>query len=206
MNRLLGLAGALFLSGCATGMNEEQCAGADWYALGERDGLYGETLEKLDERAARCGAFGLPADIEAYRAGRERGLRRYCTPDAGYDAGRSGRPYRGVCPPAAEGPFLEEYHIGLRLYQLDRAHQAAIAALDRAVSTLESRRHSLRRAREKLRSEDLSDEERSKLQREVERHRREIDRIERDLPRLSAEIDSAFGRLEDYRAFLRRRR
>ncbi|MBB5517935.1 DUF2799 domain-containing protein [Amphiplicatus metriothermophilus] len=206
MNRRLGLAAALVLSGCATGMSEEECAGANWRAIGERDGLYGETLEKLDERAAQCGSFGLPADIEAYQAGRERGLRRYCTPDAGFDAGLNGRPYRGVCPPPAESAFLDEYDIGLRLYRLTRAHESAIEAYEDALDALESRRHGLRRARAKLRSEDLSDEERSKLQREIDRHRREIDRIERDLPRLSAEIDSALGRLEDYRAFLRRRR
>lgn len=206
MNRRLGMAAALLLGGCATGMSEEQCAGANWYALGERDGLYGETLEKFDERAARCGSFGLPADLEAYRAGRERGLQRYCTPDAGFDAGLNGRPYRGVCPPATESVFLDEYNIGLRLHNLTSAHESAIEAYESALDALASHRHGLRRAREKLRSEDLSDEERSRLQREVERHRREIERIERDLPRLSAQIDSAQGRLEDYREFLRRRR
>ncbi|MEQ8748245.1 MAG: hypothetical protein RIC52_00590, partial [Amphiplicatus sp.] len=64
----------------------------------------------------------------------------------------------------------------------------------------------IQRARKKLRDSGLSEEEREKLRRRIESERRDIERTERELPYLASKIDEASGRLEDYRAYLRRRR
>lgn len=200
-----GLIGALALAGCATQMSAEDCASADWAGLGENDGRAGEARERFGERADRCGSFGVAADYEAYFAGRERGLRNYCTPESGYEAGRSGAPYRGVCPAGDEPEFLAEYNIGRRLYELTQAHQSAVSAYESALSAIDYSRDRIRRAREELRKDGLSDKERDKLRKRIDDERRDMERTERDLPRLAAEIDQALGRLEDYRAFLNRR-
>lgn len=203
---IMALAGAALLAtGCATGMSETDCGRADWFAIGQQDGLVGEARDRFGARAEQCAAYGLPADYDRYFAGRDRGLDRYCTAEAGYEAGRSGQPYRGVCPPEREGAFLAEYNIGARLYQLTENHKSAAAAYETALSNLQQNRDALRRARDRLRAPDLPDAERVRLERDVERYRRDIDRAERDLPRLRREIDDAYGRLEDYREYLRRR-
>lgn len=203
--RLTAAAALALLTGCATGMNEEDCAYADWRMIGERDGLYGEGPEKLAERREQCAAFGVEANLADYEAGRARGLRTYCTPDGGYDAGRNGRPYRGVCPPESEALFLGEYTIGYRLFELSKAVEDAIANYERTLAEIDEARYSLRRARERFKDSTASEDERHKAGQDIERHRRRIDELEYDLPRLEARIRDAEGRLDDYRAFLARR-
>ncbi|MBY0422343.1 MAG: DUF2799 domain-containing protein, partial [Parvularculaceae bacterium] len=122
---------ALLLGGCST-MSEEDCATADWTALGERDGLYGESQKKYEERRAQCSKYGYETATDDYARGRDRGLRTYCTPQAGFDAGRNGRPYNNVCPPELESAFLSEYQIGRRLYDLtERVKRARAKAMRR---------------------------------------------------------------------------
>jgi hypothetical protein len=197
---------AVFLASCASKMSESDCAGADWSSLGERDGLYGEGEEKLSERAAQCADYGVAADAAAYQAGRSKGLASYCTPDAGFDAGRNGRAYRGVCPPEAESAFLAEYETGRRLYDLTEAVNSAERAYESALETLKSSQYDLRDAIDRYNDGSLSEDERRKAGRNVDRLRRDIDRLEDDLPRLEREIRNADGELADYRAFLDRRR
>lgn len=191
------------LASCET-MSEEDCARADWYRIGETDGLAGAAVDGFTERADRCLRYGLPADSDAYFEGRERGLRSYCTPASGYERGRAGEVYRGVCPAPLEAAFLEEYGIGRRLFDLSKAHQGAIETYERRVDTLETDRTELRRLRDRLRDDALPDDERARLESEADRRRRDIERAERELPRLAAAIDDAQGRLDDYRAFLTR--
>ncbi|MEQ8936488.1 MAG: DUF2799 domain-containing protein [Amphiplicatus sp.] len=197
--------GALALAGCATKMSEEECAFADWSAVGDADGRSGQAREAFGARAERCATFGVTADYDAYFAGRERGLQAYCTPGSGYEAGRRGEEYRGVCPAGVETGFLEEYRIGRQLYTLEQAHNSAVSAYDYAISSIDSSRDSIQRARKKLRESGLSEEEREKLRKRIDSERRDIERTERELPYLAGKIDEAFGRLEDYRAYLRRR-
>lgn len=192
------------VAGCAT-MSEEDCATADWRYIGETDGYAGEPEEKFIERADRCAKFGFDADGRAYHEGRDRGLETYCTPDNGYETGRNGGAYRGVCPIESEGDFLAEYNIGRRLYDLSSAHQSAVESYESALRSLESNRSNIKRARDRLRRDDITPEERASLERDIDRYRSENDRLERELPRLELTIDQALGRLEDYRDYLDRR-
>ena len=105
------LLGVAALSACATGMSADDCAGADWAALGEADGGLGEPLERFGKRAEQCAEYGFSPDRAAYESGRAAGLARYCSPEGGFDAGRSGAPYRGVCLPQDESQFLVEYDL-----------------------------------------------------------------------------------------------
>lgn len=198
------VAAALLLVGCET-MSKEDCASADWTSIGERDGLYGEDRAKFDERRAQCAKYGMESSAEDYDRGRDRGIRSYCTPEAGFDAGRNGRPYRNVCPPEAEAAFLSEYQVGKQLFDLTSEVKRLQDSYDGARRSLDDAHERADRARDRLRQEDLSDEERSNAQRELERARREMDRLGDDLDRLDREIRAAEGRLDDYRQFIARR-
>ena len=201
---ITGPAAALALAGCATGMSEDECLTADWRTLGERDGAYGEEPEKFNERAARCEKFDIVADLTAYKEGRERGLESYCTPQSGYDTGLRGDVYRDVCPPETEAAFLAEYEIGRQLYTLTKEYDDAVAAYENAVSSIESHRYDLQRARDRYNENTLTDEDRAKVRDDMRNHRRQIEQLENDLPLLEVDIDRARDRLNDYRAFLER--
>jgi hypothetical protein len=58
---------ALLIAACATPMNAQQCAGADWYRLGYRDGdVYGLQAQ-VDQYAEQCRTASV--DRNAYLAG-----------------------------------------------------------------------------------------------------------------------------------------
>ena len=201
---MIGLCAMIGLSACATGMSEDECLTADWRGLGERDGAYGETEDKFNQRAARCSDFNIAADLDAYTQGRARGLETYCTPQSGYEEGRAGRRYRGVCPAGLERGFVEDYELGKRLYVLTKEYDDAVDRYERAVNGLESNRYDLRRARDRYNENTLSDDDRAKLRDEMRDYRRDIEQLENDIPLFEVEIDRARDRLDDYRAYLER--
>jgi hypothetical protein len=62
------LAAALLLvAACATPMSAEQCAGADWYGVGYRDGDTYGLQAQVDQYAAQCRTAVV--DRDAYMAG-----------------------------------------------------------------------------------------------------------------------------------------
>ena len=133
---LVVLLTAASLSACGTVMTENDCAGADWRALGEQDGDQGLTFEQFGKRAEACAKFGFSADQAAYDAGRKAGLSRYCTPEGGFYAGRTGESYRGVCLPQDEELFLSEFELGAELYARETAYDKAIKDYEEAVQAL----------------------------------------------------------------------
>lgn len=195
---------AATLVGCATGMTEDECASADWQTLGERDGSYGETLDRFDERSAHCAKFEIIADLEAYKLGRDRGLETYCTPQSGYDTGRRGDIYQYACPQSSEPAFLAEYEIGRQLYILTKDYDDAVAAYENAIKSIASNRYDLQHARDRYHENSLSEQDRATVRDEMRGHRRELEQLENDLPLLEVEIDRARDRLDDYRASLKR--
>lgn len=91
------LLGAALLGGCAT-LSEEQCLSADWSRIGAVDGARGRTASFLANHAKACADVGVTPDRAAWKAGRERGLRLYCTPERAYAEGRDGHLLSPVCP------------------------------------------------------------------------------------------------------------
>ena len=114
--RKKGLAAALLLAAstgllqsCAT-LSENECEIADWWLVGQKDGSEGLPLAHLEEHREACTEYGVTPDRDAYAKGRRSGLAVYCTRFTGYQVGRSGRPYHGVC----DGPLAEAFEPGLR--------------------------------------------------------------------------------------------
>ena len=67
------VAAVIVLQGCAT-MSVDECATADWRAIGYEDGTRGETLAKAQKREAACSKHGYAMDQLAYGHGRSEGL------------------------------------------------------------------------------------------------------------------------------------
>jgi len=71
-------------------------------------------------------------DRNAYEAGREEGLTRYCTEATGYELGESGRAYNGVCADHSEAAFLAAYDRGREYRSFTVAVASATDSLDAA--------------------------------------------------------------------------
>jgi len=119
MRTLTLLAAAMLLGACAS-MDKAQCVNANWYAIGLEDGGQGRTLDRLGERRRACAEHGVQPDAERYAAGRNEGLKSYCTYDQGFRAGRGGNAYNSVCPEPAARDFLAGYERGREIYGLQK--------------------------------------------------------------------------------------
>ena len=116
---LAPLAAALLLAGC-TAMDKNQCQNANWYAIGLEDGGQGRTLDRLGERRRACADHGVQPDGERYAAGRNEGLKSFCTYDRGYRVGYAGSAYYGVCPEPMARDFVAGYERGRELHGLQK--------------------------------------------------------------------------------------
>lgn len=177
MNRLpygLGLIGwllvavvALGLAGCAS-MSPEECRVADWAEQGYKDGRSGFAPTRITEHRKACAEAGVVPDAHRYRLGWDRGVLEYCTPSHGVAQGRAGQPYRNVCPPQLEGPFVQAHQLGMEVYQAQRR-----------VDDLERQAAQARRQLDK--EKDAT--KRRALQRALDRLARESREAQRDLQR-----------------------
>ena len=79
-HRILAVLPIIALTGCAT-MSADQCATADWHALGFEDGSKGETLVKAERRGNACADHGYAMNRAVEDKGRHGGLGRYWPSD-----------------------------------------------------------------------------------------------------------------------------
>lgn len=105
------------LAGCAT-LDREECVNADWYAIGLEDGARGRAVERLGDHRRACAKHSVTPNPERYLAGRNEGLKTFCTYERGYSEGRAGRAYGAGCPQGST--FVAGYQRGRERYELDR--------------------------------------------------------------------------------------
>ena len=103
------------LVGCAS-MDRTECVNANWYAVGLEDGARGQPLERLGAHRRACAEYGVSPDAERYAAGRNEGLKSFCTYERGFAEGRSGHTNAGVCPATLAGGFQSGYQRGRELF------------------------------------------------------------------------------------------
>lgn len=159
----------LATGGCAT-LSESQCVTGDWYTIGKRDGSAGLSRSQLFKHDEACAAYGAQPDARAYDAGRQDGLRRYCTPQQGFVEGHKGRSYRSVCEGPSERTFLRAFDEGKVLYDAEQRLQR----VDEKISRIEYR----------LDHDELDDKQRKSLHKDLKDQRSEHRRARRDIDRL----------------------
>lgn len=115
----------------------DPCGHADWFEVGRIDGLSGVKIDH-SSYIGRCEARGSTVDRELYSAGWQRGLLEYCTPERGFDAGRSGQDYQGICPSHVETAFLNRFKVGAEIAALDRKNTEIESQVDAKLRLLES--------------------------------------------------------------------
>ena len=181
---------ALALGSCAT-MSAEQCLAGDWSGRGYADGQSGLTMSRLEDHAKACAEHGVSPDTAAYAAGRRQGLMRYCTPARGFEAGRSGAGYEGVCPPELEPDFLPAYRDGQIVHEVQQALDDARGRADGLSDRLEELDEKIVAKQAEARAEGLTDEERERVRARIQEIRRERADTEREWQRAQDAIDDA---------------
>ncbi len=108
------------LAGCATGLSQQECQVADWHTIGFEDGAKGRPEAQLGKHRKACAEHGIALQLDEYREGWHAGIKSYCQPANGYNLGRRGKSYAGVCPKTLEPEFLGAYSDGRSLYALEQ--------------------------------------------------------------------------------------
>jgi hypothetical protein len=119
LRTILALALSALAGACAT-LDRDQCLRADWYAIGLEDGARGQPLERSGDHRRACAEHGVTPKIEPYLAGRNEGLKSYCTYEKGFSVGRAGQSYSGVCPAGLAGSFTAGFQRGRDIHDLRR--------------------------------------------------------------------------------------
>lgn len=161
-------------------MSEEDCRRGDWFGVGVRDGLAGETRSRLSDHVKACYEYGIAINNEAYFSGREQGLRDYCRIDNAFSEGLSGHRYYHVCPPAMDSLFARYHSAAFAIYE----HRSELDRLDREISSKESSLHNKKlndNDRERIRY-DLRDMDRRyhNLRDDLYYHERQLDGLRRE--------------------------
>ncbi|HEV3010610.1 MAG TPA: DUF2799 domain-containing protein [Burkholderiales bacterium] len=97
---------------------QDECLHADWYAIGLEDGARGSALERLGDHRRACAKHNVTPDATRYVAGRNEGLKSFCTYERGFSEGRAGHAYAAGCPQAST--FVAGYQRGRELHELHR--------------------------------------------------------------------------------------
>jgi hypothetical protein len=178
------------LASCAT-MSPEECKVADWREVGQRDGLDGQPLSHLHDRAEDCGKVGVAINTQAYTLGRNQGLRSYCRLENAVPLGLSGGSYSGVCPPEIDQSFQQRFQVARSVHDL----RNDVNNLNDRTESLERQLRDLHRSEESRMKEAGSDEQRKKVRKAIddERHdiRAELSEVDRRLRRKRDELRSA---------------
>ncbi|MEM7074968.1 MAG: DUF2799 domain-containing protein [Pseudomonadota bacterium] len=169
--RLTALVLALGVAACDAPdtVSAEQCQGGDWTSIGFADGKAGRSEGYMSRHREACAKLGIVPDTQAWLAGRERGLKSYCTPQNAYDVGRKGNELNTVCT----GPSVT---------QLNRANARGIKyyAIGREISKLRTRSNDIDTKLLFLGTPQTAEQEREQreLRREQNRVKSEISRLE----------------------------
>lgn len=171
-NVLLGLILCFITTGCAS-LSKEECANANWDALGYADGSRGKSADRFNLHQKACAEHGYKASFADYKDGHLRGLQEvFCKPRNGYQLGLKGSGYNNVCPPDVEPGFLAAYHHGRDIYKAQRSYNRLTLQLSRLKTERTKVDERIANLRDEIRKDDLVNY--SKIAQHLRNQRREI--------------------------------
>ncbi|NND37007.1 MAG: DUF2799 domain-containing protein [Gammaproteobacteria bacterium] len=198
--RILAMsAGLIALAGCG-GMSANECELADWQAVGYEDGVNGRSTDRFGGHRKSCAKHEVAPDFQAYRTGRDAGLREYCQPARGYREGTRGARYVGVCPADLEPAFLSSYNEGRELYELESAVRTTSAQIQRRKTRMDEIETELTGVMADALSSDTSGEERAALLVKTKQLAEERVTLDNEVDELEVTLERRREELEAHRA------
>lgn len=197
---LLAAAGgaALAVASCAT-MSKDQCLAGAWGEVGYRDGSEGQPMSLLADHEKACAEYGVAPDVTAYSSARADGLNGYCRWERGFQEGREGDTYHGVCTRAQEEEFLPAYRDGQMVHAAEQALTNARSSVESLGDRLEELDDKITAKQAEARAEGLTDEQRDAIRDQIREIRRERADTERDWRRAQNAVDDAQRDIRDVR-------
>jgi hypothetical protein len=189
---------AATLAGCA-GMSEQACLSTDWQTVGFEDGVAGRSPATISRYRQSCADYGIAPDLAEYRAGHDAGVRTYCRAGNGFEVGRSGVRYAGVCPADLESEFLAAYNEGRQLYELEAALLAVDSQIAARMHRSEELAAELVTATSTIVASETTPERRAELMLRVAAIGQEQGRIGKEIEALQVERIQREADLDDYR-------
>lgn len=201
------IAGCGLLAGSCASLSEDQCLAGNWDGIGYSDGANGFGTGRFGDHVKACEQFGVVPDQAVYMTGRARGLTTYCQPGRGFQVGRSGGSYGGVCPASLEGPFLGGFSDGRVVWDTQQRYNRAQSAIYDAEKRSGEIETKMREAEARIADPAVSDDEKKALRERLkslrddrysagEDRRQAIDlrdQADRDLSRLKARYSPIYG-------------
>lgn len=185
---------AFVLASCST-LSKEECHLGDWNGIGFADGSLGRGGNRIEAHRKACAEHGVSPNLDAYLAGRERGLDHYCAPSNGYQAGLRDDDYDGVCRGRDEAAFLAAYNAGLAVHEVKdkiddleyqiRKKRREVEEVDKALDLARSRKITSAADGEAVRNELLTlGVQSERLNGEKRVLEKELELLENELARL----------------------
>lgn len=204
MRVLLGLISVIALSalsGCAA-MSEQACLATDWRSAGFEDGVAGRSVGSIGRYRQACADYGVAPDLAEYRAGHSEGVNVYCRAGNGFEVGRRGYSYQGVCPADMEPDFLAAYNDGRQLYELETSLRSVENQIAERHRRLEHLTGELASASAAIIADGTSSERRAELLISIAAMAKEQGTISEEIEVLEAERVLREADLYDYRQTL----
>ena len=192
---------AVALTGCAA-MNEQECQVTDWRAVGFEAGVAGRSVSSIANYRQACSKFGVTPDLDSYRTGHSEGVEIYCRPARGFEVGRRGSSYQGVCPVGTEPEFLAAYGEGRQLYELEYALRTVNNLIASKKKTLEQLRTDIISTAAAIIADETSVAERARLLGETAALARNQGELEEEIAELEQERVIREVELLDYQETL----
>ena len=180
---------AISLAGCATGLSKQECEVADWHTIGFEDGAKGRPEAQLGTHRKACAEHGVALQLDEYREGWHAGVTSYCQPPNGYNLGRKGKAYGGVCPATLEPEFLGAYGDGRSLYMLEQDVRRLSRSLTRKRNRLEAIETEARDAGLELVASGISTERRVVLLDNIRKLAEERAETKTQIPTIQTELE-----------------
>ncbi len=177
--------GVAALSGCET-MSAEECAAADWGALGHSDAARNGS-SRFDDRAESCAEKGISIDAVAYTRAFDDGMYEFCRPESGFAFARRGGQFYGSCPSELSEQFGYAYSDGQRVRVAEQALADVRSQVGRLIADREEIDDNIGSHEGSLR-EATTDEARRRHRDEIARLQRERRNVNDDLRVAQAQI------------------
>ena len=170
----VALIALLFSVAACSQLSEEECLYMSWQARGVMEGIKGTPANKINEYQRVCDKFSIQVDYQSYEAGRQEGVKQYCTVMNGFNVGLSGNVYQDACTVDIEQMFLDGYTPGRMMYLAVANLDHAKANVNSASSTIANSESHIERNYQRLYDDTLSDDERREIQKRIREHERRI--------------------------------
>jgi hypothetical protein len=186
---LLTATALLTLSGCS-GMDQAECTTADWRVIGYEDGTAGRNQTRIGEYRKACAEHGITPDLAEYKEGYAEGVRNFCTESSGFNYGRRGGAYDGICPQGMEPDFLAGYSLGREHYVLSREVSSLNSRISRNKSRIDSLENSIAQKTLQVADDDTSGDKRVELLLDIKNQSAEIGELKAQIRKDEAELDN----------------